>query len=120
MSKRMNRRSATFRIASVPSGRRMKYVIVVAWLVVIAVGGALAGRLQGAEKNDASAWLPAKAESTQALNLQARFVSKNVFPAVVVYQRTSGLTQADRAKVAADAHGFATVAGVGGRLVLQG
>ena len=116
MSKRMNGGSAAFRIAAVPSGRRMKYVIVVLWLVVIAVGGALAGKLQGAEKNDSSAWLPAKAESTQALNLQDRFVSRNVFPAVVVYQRATGLTQADRAKAAADARGFAAVAGAGGRV----
>ena len=72
--------------------------------------------LQGAEKNDSSAWLPAKAESTQALNLQAHFVSKNIFPAVVTYQRPSGLTQADRAKAASDARGFAAVTGAGGRV----
>ncbi len=116
MSERANGGSAAFRVATAVSGRRTKYVIVVLWLVVIAAGGALAGKLQGAEKNDSSAWLPARAESTQALDLQARFVSKNVFPAVVVYQRTSGLTQADRAKVAADARGFGAIAGVRGRV----
>ncbi len=108
--------SAAYRIAAVPSGRRMKYVIVVLWLAVIAVGGSLAGKLQGAEKNDASTWLPAKAESTQALNLQASFLSPNIFPAVVVYQRPSGLTQSDRAKAAADARRFATVRHVDGRV----
>ena len=41
----------------------------------------------GAEKNDASAWLPPKAESTQVLNLRSDFVSPNVYPAVVVYDR---------------------------------
>ncbi len=108
--------SAAYRLAAVPSGRRMKYVIVVLWLAVIAVGGSLAGKLQGAEKNDASTWLPAKAESTQALNLQASFVSQNIFPAVVVYQRPSGITQSDRAKAAADARRFATVGHVDGRV----
>jgi putative drug exporter of the RND superfamily len=94
----------------------MKYVVVVFWLAVIAVGGAMAGKLQGAEKNDASAWLPAKAESTQALNLQGKFMSRNIFPAVVVYERPSGLTPADRAKAASDAQSFARVPGVHGRV----
>src|SRR2546429_9882133 len=67
----------------------------------------------GAEKNEESAGRPAKAESTQALDLQARFQSPNVFPAVVVYDRASGLTAADRAKAAADARSFAGLHGVG-------
>jgi putative drug exporter of the RND superfamily len=70
------------------------------WLAVIVVGGTMAGKLQSAEKNNASAWLPAKAESTQALNLQATFMSRNIYPAVVVYSRPSGITQADRVKAA--------------------
>ncbi|MGE5288684.1 MAG: MMPL family transporter [Micromonosporaceae bacterium] len=94
----------------------MKYVVVVFWLAVIAVGGAMAGKLQSAEKNDASAWLPAKAESTQALNLQGKFMSRNIFPAVVVYERPSGLTGADRVKAISDAQGFAQVRGVHGRV----
>ena len=68
------------------------------WIVVIALTGSLAGKLQGAEKNDASSYLPASAESTQELNLQARFTSKNLNPAVVVYQRQSGITPADLRK----------------------
>jgi RND superfamily putative drug exporter len=67
----------------------------------------------GAEKNDASAWLPANAESTQVLDLQSHFQSPNIFPAVVVYDRASGLTAADRAKAAADARSFARLHGVG-------
>src|SRR5437764_303230 len=67
----------------------------------------------GPEKNDAKAWLPANAESTKVLDLQARIQPPNVFPAVVVYERTSGLTAADRAKAAADARRFAAIHGVG-------
>jgi len=73
------------------------------WVIVVAVAGPLGGKLNGAEKNDAKAWLPAAAESTKVLDLQARFQSPNIFPAVVVYERASGLTAADRAKAAADA-----------------
>src|SRR5262249_53542662 len=109
-------RSMAHRIAAIPSGRRVKYVVVVFWLAVVAVGGTMAGKLQGAEKNDSSAWLPAKAESTQALNLQARFMSRNIYPAVVVYERPSGITKADRVKAAADARVFAQLHGVHGRV----
>jgi putative drug exporter of the RND superfamily len=52
------------RIASLPCGRRTKYLVLVFWLAVVVVTGGLAGKLQGAEKNDASAYLPASAEST--------------------------------------------------------
>ena len=95
-----------------PAGRRTKWLVLVFWLVVVAVAGPLSGKLMGAEKNDASAWLPPKAESTQVLNLRSHFVSPNVYPAVVVYDRPGGLTAADKAKATADAARFAGVAGV--------
>ena len=44
--------------------------------------------------------------------MQARFHSPNVYPGVVVYERPSGLTAADRAKAAADARRFAGLPGV--------
>ena len=99
-------------IVSVPSGRRTKWVVVVLWIVILGVAGPLAGKLMGAEHNDAKSWLPAKAESTRVLDLQSRFQSPNVFPAVVVYDRPSGLTAADRAKAASDAQKFTTISGV--------
>ena len=104
------------RIAALPCGRRTKYLVVVFWVIVIALTGSLAGKLQGAEKNDASSYLPASAESTQELNAQARFTSKNLNPAVVVYQRASGITAADFRKAAADARSFAALPAVHGRV----
>ena len=101
------------RLAALPCGRRTKYLVLVFWVVVIALTGSLAGKLMGAEKNDASAYLPASAESTQELNLQSHFVSKNLNPAVVVYERRSGLTPADMRKAAADARTFAALPGSG-------
>ena len=95
-----------------PAGRRTKWLVLVFWLVLLAVLGPLSGKLTGAEKNDASAWLPPKAESTQVLNLRSEAISPNVYPGVVVYVRPSGLTAADKAKAAADAAKFATVPGV--------
>ncbi len=99
------------RIAVFPAGRRAKWLVLVFWLVLVAVLGPLSGKLMGAEKNDTSAWLPANAQSTQVLNLRSQVVSPNVFAAVVVYDRPSGLTAADRAKVTADAASFARVPG---------
>ncbi len=104
------------RLITIICGRRSKYLVVAFWLVVVAVTGSLAGRLQGAEKNDASAYLPASAESTQELNEQAAFQSKNYNPALVVYVRDSGVTAADVAKADADARYFATLPVVDGRV----
>ena len=98
------------RIAEIPAGSWTKWLVVGFWLVVVVVAFPLSNKLMGAEKNDASAWLPANAESTQVLDLQSHFQSPNIFPAVVVYDRASGLTAADRAKAAADARSFAGLA----------
>src|SRR5579859_2984115 len=72
------------RLIAIICGRRTKWAVVVFWLVVVAALGSLAGKLQGAEKNDASSYLPASAESTQELNEQSIFQSKNYNPALVV------------------------------------
>ena len=99
-------------IMGLASGRRTKWAVLVFWLIIVALAAPLTRNLTGAEKNDSSAWLPAKAESTKVLNLQSQFQSPNIFTAVVVYDRPSGLTSADHAKAVADAHRFAAVTGV--------
>ena len=91
----MSKASAIIRL---PAGRRTKWAVLVFWLIIVAVLGPLAGKLTGAEKNNASAWLPAAAESTKVLDVQSRFQSPNIYAAVVVYDRASGLTSADKAK----------------------
>src|SRR5262245_2044620 len=92
--------------ASLITGRRIKYAVLLFWLVLLAVAFPLAGKLMGAEKNEASSWLPGGAESTQVLDKQAAFLSPNTLPAVVIYERPSGLTAADSAKIAEDATSF--------------
>jgi putative drug exporter of the RND superfamily len=98
-------------IAEIPAGSWTKWLVIGFWVVVVAVLYPLSGKLTGAEKNDASAWLPASAESVKVLDVQSRFQSPNVFPGAVVYYRASGLTAADRAKAAADARKFAGLHG---------
>src|SRR5574342_962307 len=93
-------------IASLITNRKIKYVIILFWLAVVALAAPLAGRLSDVEKNEAKSWLPGSAESTQVLDAQTAFASPNTLPAVVVYERTTGLTQADQAKIAADTKTF--------------
>jgi putative drug exporter of the RND superfamily len=100
------------RIAEIPAGSWTKWVVVGFWVVVFVLAFPLSNKLTGAEKNDLKYWLPGGAESTRVLDVQAQFVSTNVYPGVVVYERPSGLTAADRAKAAADARLFAQIPGV--------
>ena len=104
------------RLIAFVCGRRSKYLVVVFWILVVAALGSLAGKLQGAEKNDASAYLPSSAESTQELNEQNLFQSKNLNPALIVYVRDSGVTAADLRKADTDARHFAWLAAVSGRV----
>jgi RND superfamily putative drug exporter len=110
------RSGAGSRLISFVCGRRSKWVVVVFWILVVAALGSLAGKLQGAEKNDASAYLPGSAESTQELNAQNLFQNKNYNPALVVYVRPGGVTAADVRKADADARRFATLPAVDGRV----
>jgi RND superfamily putative drug exporter len=98
------------------TNHRVKYLIVLGWLILVAVAGPLAGKLTDAQKNDAKSWLPGSAESTQVLDAQAAFASPDTLPAVVVYERASGLTPADQAKISADAVTFRQIPDLDGEV----
>jgi putative drug exporter of the RND superfamily len=105
-------------MARLPAGRWSKWLVVGFWLVVFGVAGPLAGRLNSAQQNDASSWLPHNAESTQVVELAKRFAPADIFPALVVYERPDGpITPADQAKAAADARRFATIQDVTGKVI---
>ena len=99
------------KLAEIPAGSWTKWVVVGFWVVVLVIMAPLSTKLTGAEKNDAKYWLPGNAESTKVLDVQSRLQSPNIYTGVVVYVRASGITAADRAKAAADAHRFAGVPG---------
>ncbi len=106
------------RLAALPCGRWSKWAVLVFWIAVFVVAGPLSGKLNSAQKNDASSWLPKNAESTQVVDLAKRFTPSDVFPALVVYERSGGpVTAADRAKVAADMRRFAGVPDVTGKIL---
>ncbi|MGY1741060.1 MULTISPECIES: MMPL family transporter [unclassified Blastococcus] len=96
--------------ASRVSSPRLKWVILVFWLVLAAVSGPLAGKLTDEQENDIAAWLPGSAESTEALEAQAALgQDPDVFPAVVVYERSGGLTAEDQQAVTEDAQAFSRI-----------
>ncbi|HET9075823.1 MAG TPA: MMPL family transporter [Acidimicrobiales bacterium] len=86
----------------------------VLWLLFGLAGGRYQGKLSSVQKNDNAAYLPSSAESTKVDNEASKFQPVQTVPGFVVYQRTGGLTPADRAKISSDAQAFRSVPGVAG------
>jgi putative drug exporter of the RND superfamily len=93
-------------IFAIAAGRRAKWVVFLVWLgaIFIAAGPAnLPGKFTDAENNESTSYLPGDAESTAALAATEKLQGGELAPAVIVYRRASGLTDADRRKIAEDA-----------------
>ncbi|MER5226676.1 MMPL family transporter [Streptomyces flaveus] len=90
------------RVARAPGGRRGKWLVLAAWLIVAVALGPLAGKLGDVEDSSANAFLPRGAESAQVNTELEKFRTDPVMPAVVVYTGDG----AD-AKAAADRTAFA-------------
>jgi RND superfamily putative drug exporter len=103
--------------AQLVCGRWTKWIVLALWLGILVVAAPLAGKLTGVEKNDNSAWLPGAAESTQVADLGKRFQPDDIVPAVIVYERSAGITAADRAKAAADVTAIQGITGISGQVV---
>ena len=92
------------RLAALPCGKVSKWIVLALWIVAVAVCFSPAGKLTGAQENDAVSWLPGNAESTKVLKESAQFSSPDEIPAVLVYERSSGITPADQQAVARPRH----------------
>src|SRR5215207_5270816 len=104
--------------ASKVSSPRLKWVVLVFWLVVTAAAAPLAAGLLDQQDNEISSWLPGDAESTLALEQQIALGSDpDVVPAVVVYQRDDGLTAADLDAIEQDAQAFGQSEGLDGEVI---
>ncbi|MEU0558696.1 MMPL family transporter [Dactylosporangium sp. NPDC006015] len=101
-------------LSRLPSGRRTKLLMLALWVVIASVLGPLALKLTDVQDNDSLGSLPASAEASRAAALaEAAFPEPDTLVAVAVYVRESGLTDADRAKVAGDRAVFAAHAAGG-------
>ncbi|MFJ9821217.1 MMPL family transporter [Streptomyces sp. NPDC101151] len=85
------------------AGRRSKWVVLAFWVLLISIGGTLGAKLGTVQNNEPVSWLPANAQSTQAVKVgEEHFADKNISEAVIVYARDGGLTAADLGKVNGD------------------
>src|SRR6478752_6884808 len=101
-----NRIGDVGRLARIPSSRVTKWLVVGFWIVVVAFLAGPSSKLQSVLNNEAASWLPADAQSTQVVDQISAFQSTNEFPAVIVYERPSGVTPADLAAVTAQVARF--------------
>src|SRR3954447_683353 len=87
-----------------PATRRAKWIVFALWLIAIfiAMSAKLPEKFEDAENNEASSYLPESAESTKALNATEELQKGEIAPAVIIYRRDSGLTQADFATIEKD------------------
>jgi RND superfamily putative drug exporter len=71
------------------------------WIVIVASIGSLAPKLDNAEKNDSSSFLPGSAESSQVIKAIKQYKGGETAAAVILYHRDGGLTARDLAQIVA-------------------
>src|SRR5690625_1981716 len=85
------------------------------WLSIGSAGGMSFGEINDVATNDRADQLPESAESTKVAELQHRFRESNAIPAIVVFQRDDGLTDADDelvAELSRETNSLETVEGI--------
>jgi RND superfamily putative drug exporter len=85
---------------------------VLVWLGVAGAGGSAFSQINSVATNDQSQQLPASAEATKVQELQKQFRASDVIPAVLVYQRDTGLTNADHTLIKSQLAGLDGLKGV--------
>ena len=79
------------RFATVVAGRRSKFLVLGAWVLLVLALGPFAGRFEQAQRNEPSSFLPEGAESVEVLEAAAGFPSGEVTPAVAVFRDPDGI-----------------------------
>ncbi|MEU2059219.1 MMPL family transporter [Streptomyces sp. NPDC013455] len=80
--------------------RRLPWLVVGLWVVLLAVAAPFATRLADVQHDRATDYLPASADSTQVAELAERLPGGETTRLLLVYHRAGGLTAADRATAA--------------------
>jgi putative drug exporter of the RND superfamily len=92
------------RLASVVTGRRTKWFVLVGWIVALVITQPIGSKLSDVTTDDTESFLPASAESTEVVRLlNSDFPQGETDTGIVVYKHTGGLTTANKEKIAADA-----------------
>ena len=99
-------------IAGSLTGPVTKWIVFAVTIVVTGVMAVLGGGLGDVKDNEQSSWVPASAESTKVADQLAGEINPNDIPTLVVYQRESGLTEADLAAIDEQAAEIAELDGV--------
>ncbi len=87
------------KLAAVVAGRRAKFLVLLAWIVLAGALAPLAGKFESAQKNEPSSFLPGGAESVRVLEAADGFARGQATPAVVVFSAPAGLDETMRAAV---------------------
>src|SRR3954453_8181654 len=98
-------------VAGKLTGPLTKWLVLVAWLLIVAVASGFAAKLTDVQNNEASSWLPDTAESTKALAELAPFSDENDIPTTVVYHRAGGLPAAASSGIADQATDIGAIDG---------
>ena len=101
----------------IPSGRRGKWAVLAVWLIIGLFAFGTASKLYNVEQNNADAYLPHSAQSTQIIDYleHAPGAPPNTDAATVLYLDSAGISAADRARVQGDIADYqSTVPGVSG------
>ncbi|HKH42352.1 MAG TPA: MMPL family transporter [Solirubrobacterales bacterium] len=92
------------RVASIVTGRRAKWLVLVGWILALAITAPIGSKLGDVTTDDTESFLPSSAESTEVVRLQnSDFSQGETDTGIIVYKRAGGLTAADKQKIAADA-----------------
>lgn len=87
-------------MTSQPSRRWMRplvgLLVTIVWVTVAGLGGPYFARISEVATNEQSSYLPSSAESTQVQKRLSDFLGSDSIPAVVVAERSGGLTDEDR------------------------
>jgi RND superfamily putative drug exporter len=92
------------RLAAIVTGRRGKWLVLVAWVIAVAALMPLGSQLSDATEDETASFLPQSSESTEVVNILDReFSGGETAFGLLVYERDGGLTAADRRVIARQA-----------------
>lgn len=104
-------RTGIWRVLLAPSGRVGKWLTILAWVILLGLTAGAAARLESVQSTDPAASRPANTQSALVAKALEDFPGGDAVPAVIVYERVGGLTEADLQKIAADATAGARIVG---------